>query len=272
MSATGVWRRRAALLLAEPTVWFFLAGASLFVAHRLVTGDPRLIVLTPGVKAELARQFRDTNGHPPTPAEMDDEIRTWAREEALSREAVRERLDRNDRTIRTVLADKLRTRVAVGIPQREPTPAELAGWLATHRSLYETPRRYDYLSIAFPKDDPSSPAALAKVEHTLEAGADPRRLGRPIAGGDLTDADLRERLGPALAAGIEGLPVGRWQRLTGGDALLLVRLNALDGGLPSADELRPRLVADWHYAERKQEVDRAVQAIVDRYHIEERAR
>lgn len=272
MSATGVWRRRAARVFAEPTVWFFLAGAALFVAHRLVTGDPRLIVLTPGVKAELARQFRDSNGHPPSPAEMDDEIRTWAREEALSREAVRERLDRDDRRVRTVLADKLRTRVALGIPQREPTAAELDGWLVTHRSLYETPRRYDYLSLAFPKDDPSSPAALAKIEHTLQAGADPRTLGRPLVGGDLTDADLKQRLGPALAAGIEALPVGKWQRLETGEAFLLVRVNALDGGLPSAAELRPRLRADWHVAERKQEVDRAVQAIVDRYHVEERAR
>jgi hypothetical protein len=272
-SPPRAWRRRAARFLAEPTVWFFAVGALLFVAHRLVAGDPRVIVLTPGVKTELARQFRDTNGgRAPTAAEMGKAIQAWTRDEALAREAMRERLDRNDRTIRTVLADKVRTRVGAGIPRREPTAAELDGWLATHRSLYETPRRYDYVSVAFPKADASSPAALAKVERALEAGADARALGRPMVGGDLTDAELKQRLGPALAAGIEGQPVGKWRRLESADAFLLVRVNALEGGLPSADQLHLRLVADWQFAQRQQEVDRAVQTIVDRYRVEERAR
>jgi hypothetical protein len=42
--------------------------------------------------------------------------------------------------------------------------------------------------------------------------------------------------------------------------------------VPSADQLRPRLVADWQYAERQRELDRAVQTIVDRYRVEERPR
>jgi hypothetical protein len=66
------------------------------------------------------------------------------------------------------------------------------------------------------------------------------------------------------------LPVGRWQRLEGDRDLLLVRVNAVDGGLPSADELHQRLIADWMYAEHKQATDQAVQAIVAKYRIEAR--
>ena len=47
-------------------------------------------------------------------------------------------------------------------------------------------------------------------------------------------------------------------------------MNAVEGGLPSADELHKRLVADWLYAEHTRATDQAVQAIIDRYRFEER--
>jgi len=269
-STPGAWRRRAALLAAEPTVHFFIFGALLFLAHRLVAGDPRVIRVTPGVKAELGRRFRDRSGRPPSPSELDGELRAWKRDEALYREAVRDRLDRDDAAVRTVLVERVRGRAALALPKRQPTDAELDRWLATHRSLYEQPRRYDYQTVAFPKALRASPAEREKYERALAAGADPRSLGRPIVGGDLTVEDLRARLGPGLAASIQGLPVGKWQRLERDEDLLLVRLNAVGGGLPPADELRARLVTDWSFAEKQRAVDEAVQAIVDRYRFEER--
>jgi hypothetical protein len=269
-SPTTAWKRRAALLLAEPTVRFFVVGALLFAAHRLVVGNPRVVVVTSGVKADLARKFRDNNGRAPTPAELEGELRAWERDEALYREALRGRLDRNDATIRTVLADRVRARAAVGFAKREPTPAELDGWLAAHRSLYEAPRRYDYGTVAFPRADRSSPAELDRFERALKDGASASGLGRPIVGGDLTADELAKRVGAPLAARIVGLPVGQWRRLESDEALLLARVNAVEGGLPSAEVLRQRLVADWQIAQQRRAVDEAVQAIVDRYRFEER--
>jgi len=270
-SPTGAGARRRALLLAEPTVHFLVIGALLFVGHRLVAGDPRAVAITPGLKAELARRFRDSHdGRAPSAQELAGELRGWERDEALYREALRDRLDRNDGTIRTVLADRVRARVALAVPKREPTDADLDRWLATHRSLYEVPRRYDFGTVAFPKARPSSPAELERYQRLLREGADPGTLGRPIVGGNLTAADLERRFGPALAARIQGLPVGQWQRLDDDQNLLLVRVSSVEGGLPSADQLRARLAADWSYAERTRAIDQAVQAIVDRYHFQER--
>ena len=270
-SPTGAGARRRALLLAEPTVHFLVIGALLFVGHRLVAGDPRAVAVTPGLKAELARRFRDSHdGRTPSVQELAGELRAWERDEALYREALRDRLDRNDGTIRTVLADRVRARVALVVPKREPTDADLDRWLATHRSLYEVPRRYDFGTVAFPKARPSSPAELERYQRFLREGADPGTLGRPIVGGNLTAADLERRFGPALAARIEGLPVGQWQRLDDDQNLLLVRVSSVEGGLPSADQLRARLAADWSYGERTRAIDQAVQEIVDRYHFEER--
>jgi hypothetical protein len=288
----SAWKRGVARLSTEPMVHFFFLGALLFLAHRLVVGDQRVIVVSAGVKADLERRFRDRTGRPPSPVELGNDLRAWKRDEALYREALRDHLDRDDATIRTVLADRVRARAALPIPKPVPTAAELERWLATHRSLYETPRRYDYQLVAFGKFAPppgpraaapgtaraaqaaqaaqSAQEQLDRYEQALRAGADPRNLGRPIVGGDLTAEDLQGRFGPGLAARIQSLPVGRWQRLEDGDGPLLARLNAVTGGLPGADELHQRLVVDWSYAERQRAVDDAVQAIVARYHFEER--
>ena len=263
-------KRRTARFFAEPIFHFFVVGALLFVAHRLVVGDPRVVAVTPGVQAEVARRFRDSHERPPSPSELEEAVGAWKQEEALYREALRDGLDRNDATIRTVLADRVRARASVGVPQREPTAVELDRWFATHRSLYETPRRYDYGVVAFPKAETSAAPEREKYQRALKQGADPRTLGRPIVGGNLTADELKERVGPALAARIQSLPVGRGEKFESEKDLLLVWLNAVEGGLPDPDELHRRLLADWSYAEHKQAVDQAVQAIVDRYRFEER--
>jgi hypothetical protein len=269
-SSPSAWRRRAGRLLSEPIAHFFLVGALLFVAHRLIVGDPRVIVVTPGVKADVERRFRDGHGRSPSPSELDGELRAWERDEALYREALRDHLDRSDATIRKYLADSVRGREAQLIPNRPPTEAELESWLATHRGLYETPRRYDYGTVAFAKRDRAAAAEREKYEQALKAGVDPRTLGRPIVGGNLTAEELGERVGPTLAAHIQNLPVGRGQRFETEKDLLLVWVNAVEGGLPSADELHKRLLADWQYAERKRATDQALQALIDRYRVEER--
>jgi hypothetical protein len=266
----SAWKRRLSAILAEPTFHFFVLGALLFGAHRLIAGDPRLVSVTPGVKDEIARRFRDTHeGRAPTPAELDKEVQVWERDEALYREALRAGLDRHDATIRTVLVDRMRARAALALPKPTPTAAELEQWLAAHRSLYEVPRRFDYGVVTFPKSRPTSAAELDKYQRDLKQGADPRTLGRPIVGGNLTDDDLKARLGSALAPAIERLPIGRWQRLESPNAFLLARLDGVAGGLPSVDALRAQLTTDWAYAERRRQVDRAVQVLVDRYRFRE---
>ena len=250
---------------------FFLLGALLFVAYRLVVGDPRVIVVTPGVRGEVERRFRDNHQQrAPSPAELDSELRGWERDEALYREALRDHLDRNDATIRKYLADCVRTREALGVPQRQPSEAELERWLAAHRSLYETPRRYDYGAVTFAKTDRAAEAERDKYEQALKAGADPRTLGRPIVGGTLDAEQLGERLGPTVAARIQSLPIGQRQRFESEKDLLLVWVNAVEGGLPVADELHKRLLADWSYAEHKQATEGALQTLIDRYRVEER--
>jgi hypothetical protein len=256
--------------LGEPVLHFFILGALLFLAHRLVVGDARTIVVGPGVKADVVRRFRDERGRAPSAAEADQALRDWKRDEALFREALRTGLDKNDRAIRTILIDKLRARALVEVPPRQPTEAELAQWLAQHRSLYETARRYAVDWIPFARAQPSAAAEREKVDAQLTRSADTRLLGRPVFGANLTVDELRERLGDGVAGQVAGLPLGRWQRSESATELLLVRVNEVQGGLPPASELRPRLLVDWTAAIREQEAAKALQKLADQYRFEER--
>ncbi len=250
-------------------VHFFIIGALLFLAHRIIAGDPRVIVVSPGLKAELKRRFADEYGRQPSPADLAAALDKWKGDEALYREALRERLDRNDATVRTVLVDKVRLRAVREMPKREPTDADLDDWLASHRDSYEIPVKYDFESVAFPKADPSAEKLRSRYASALTEGANQAKLGRPILSGNLTRDQLKEKFGPILSASMCDLPIGKWQAIESDESLLLVRLNGTSGGLPSRDVLRPRLTYDWLTSKQQQAVARVIQEISSRYRFEE---
>jgi hypothetical protein len=263
-------RPRSTTLVARGATLAVVVGALALLVHRVTAGDSRTIVVTPAVRAELERRFRDQNdGRSATAAEMGEAIRQWERDEALYREALREGLDRSDASIRIALADRMRARATGPIATREPTDADLDRWLASHRRQYESELRYDYAAVSFPRSDPDSPAEIEGDELALNNGADTRMLARPATAGQLTARELARRFGAEIAAGIQRLPIGRWHRLDGPDDLMLVRVKAVEGGLPRADDLRRRMIADWTAAQHEEAQQRAVQAIVDRYRIED---
>lgn len=124
-------------LLTEPTLHFFAIGLALFAIHAEVT-DPRTVVITPQLKADLSRRFSDQYWRPPSPAELDAVLAAWKRDEVLYREALHERLEQQDSMVRSLLAEKLKKRIRLELPKREPTERELDAWLASHKALYET--------------------------------------------------------------------------------------------------------------------------------------
>jgi hypothetical protein len=266
----GRWRRAAAGLLREPLVHFFILGVLLFVAHRLVVGNPRVIVVSAGLRADMERRFRDQIGRHPTPAELDKALDAWKRDEALYREALLQRIERDDPAVRMALVNNLHMRAIQEMPKHEPSDAELDQYLTLHRKDYELPLRYDFELVAFAKAEGSAEMLRSNYQRALAAGAKPRTLGRPIVSGTLTREDLTEKFGKPLAERICGLAPGQWQALEEKDSLLLVRVNGTEGGLPSRDLLRERLTYDWVNAMKQQAVDRMVEDVFRRYRVEER--
>lgn len=261
--------RHALRALREPTVPFFVIGALLFVVHRAVAGDPRTIIVRESTRADVARHFADREGRRPTAKELNLALLEWKRDEALYREALREGLDRDDATIRAVLADKLRMRAALEVPKREPSRAELERWLEAHRSRYETPLRYEYELVTVDKAEPDAEPTLSRFERTLQLTPN-AALDRPITGGALTRDELSARFGANLADRVTSMPRERWLRVDAGRQWHFVRVNGTRGGLPPSDELHQRLAADWSHEKEQQAVESAVQQIVSRYRFEER--
>lgn len=248
---------------------FFVLGALLFALHRALAGDPRTIVVTPGLVAELARRFEDLHGRAPSAPELDAERRQWERDEAVYREALRQGLDRDDPAVRGALVAKMRAIAAAEVVPREPSEDELRRWLAEHRTLYETPLRYDFEYLAFPRAAPDAAAERERIARAIREGAGPATLGRPLLGGHLSVPDMQGRLAPELIQRLPSFPLGQWQAVDADRDLLLARVKRVDGGLPGFDELRPRLHADWSQAAQQEAVERILQRSVDRYRFEE---
>jgi hypothetical protein len=262
------WKRALVRLIAEPLVHFFTVGALLFFAQSIWVEDEQTIAVTPGLRADLARLFHDRMGREPLPAELQMELTTWKRDEALFREALRKGLDRDDAGVRSLLVAKMQSSAEFEIPEVQPTEQELKVWFDSHRERYETPHRYDFEWLSFPKAEPDVQEQLDRFKKAINDGAPPSGLGRPLLGAKLTLDQMKGRLAPELVASLPTQAVGQWQTIESSDALLLSQVKKVEGGLPSLEEVRSQLVYDWTTSIKKEALDQKLDVIVRRYHFE----
>ena len=263
---------KLARLWREPTLHFFVLAAGLLLGHRLLMGDSRTIVLTPALKADLLRRYRDQLNRPLTGEESQEFLAAWKADEALYREALREGIDRDDPTVRSVLIAKMRERVMLRTRTPEPTEAELQQYLAQHRDQFEAPLMYQHEYVLFPKAEPGAEQKRALAERRLAAGATTASLGLRSTAANVTRDRIEQEFGAAVADQICRLPIGQWHELETADRLLLVKMIGIQGGLPPPDLLHARLVAAWKGAVEARATAQATRAIADRYRLEEPSR
>jgi len=256
-------------LLREPTLHFFVIGAALLLGHGLVVGDPRTIVIDPALRADLLRRYHDQLNRQPTRAEADAFMATWKADEALYREALREGIDRDDATVRTVLIGKMRERALLQVRPREPTEAELRQYLETHREQFDAPLIYEHEYVAFPKAEPDAQEKRANAERQLLAGATTAALGLRSTAANVNRARIEQEFGPEAANQLCQLAVGPWHELETADRLLLVKLLRVQGGLPPPEMLHAQLVAGWQVVMQQKAMADATRRIADRYRFEE---
>ncbi len=167
----------AARLLRDQTLHFFVVAAALLLGHRLVAGNPRTIVITPALHADLERRLHDQLSRPPTGAEFEEHLRLWKRDEAIYREALREGIDRDDLTVRTVLINKMRERALLQTRTPDPTEANLQQFLEEHRDMFAASPVYEHEYVALPKSERLSAGKLEEYSRQLTGGATPAALG-----------------------------------------------------------------------------------------------
>lgn len=269
MPASDASQTGLARLLREPTLHFFVLAALLLAGQRLLSGDSHTIEVTPGLKADLLRRYRDQLGRPPTSAESEALLASWKTDEALYREALKEGLDRDDPNVRTLLINKMRERAALEVRTGEPSEDQLRQYLEQHRADFESPLIYEYEFVGVSKADPKATEQAAKYESQLSAGATPASLGLRGAAAHVNRERIVQELGAEVADQIVALPPGQWRKLETSDRLLLVRLLRVEGGLPPPDVLHDALVGAWKTTMQQQGAAEAARRVAERYRFEE---
>lgn len=270
MPPTDRAQRTLPRILREPTLHFFALAAALFLVHRLVVGDPRTIVVTPALKADILRRFQDQfGGRALSETEAQSLMEIWKVDEALYREALREGLDREDSAVRGVLVSKMRERAMLQTRIPEPTEAELQRYFAEHRGQYESPMIYEHEYVVFLKSEADAEQKRTDAERKLKAGATTASLGLRSTAANVDRARIEQEFGSEVADRIIKLDPGEWHALESPDRLILVRMIGKQGGLPPAEVLHARLLADWQDEIAKNAIARVSKEIAARYRFQE---
>lgn len=260
----------------EPLVHFGTAGALIFLAQAATGSDARDIPLTQAIQQEVRQELAARLGRLPTPQEQAQALARWKLEEALYREGLARGLDRDDPLVRSRVVQKLRTIQAGLLLPEPPTERDLRAWLTEHSTLYTTPVRYDFEQVFFAKQTVNAQARARAIAATLEDGSpapgvgDEPPEGRAVLGRTLQD--LTQSFGASFARSLASLSPGRWELLESDRGYHLVRLERVEGGVPSFDELRPRLHNDVLLARREALRRQAEQQTLARYRFVESAR
>lgn len=215
--------------LREPLAVFAALSAAVFLLHGATREpDPRTVVVPAGIRG--------------------DELEDWKLEEAAHREALSLGLGRDDTEVLSIV--KQRLAVARSTPTPEPTDAELARFLELHRDAFELPERFDFDHVFFAGAGSGSRSRARAVLRTLdgdspvpEAG-DEFRFGNRLRSTSLTR--VQSMFGAAFAEELKEAEPGRWQLLTSGEGVHVVRLLARHPkALPSVDDVRQALTDAW---------------------------
>lgn len=264
-------------ILSSPLLHFALLGAAIFGVYAAMNDTPAAppadaIVLTPDEAAQIADRFTATWQRPPTDAELQGLVRSWALEEALVREALELGLDRGDGVIRQRLALKMGFIAESGAAALQPDDAELRGWLQANADRFRRPPQFAFDQLLLEPE--ATEADVAALAAELSAGADPATLGRASLlppGLPLTPGPAIDRtFGGGFHERLADLPDGAWSGpVDSAFGRHLVRVTErLPGGMPALDEIRDAVETEWR-AERAAEMRAAFNAaLLERYTLD----
>lgn len=246
----------------QPLVHFLALGAALWAGSALreapAPPDDAVIVVPPGLD---------------DPAAIDQ----YARDEALTREALAMGLHTSDPIVRRRLAQKMRFLLRDLAVVEEPDDAALSDWLAQHPERFSRATRYALVHVYFnPEAREDAEADAVTALETLRA----HPPEKPWALGDAflhphqlkgVDAGALDRsFGPGFGAQVTALEVGAWAGpLRSRYGLHLVKVTEAEAGddAPALDDVREAVRADWLKARRTEAAAAAEAELLARYTV-----
>ena len=240
---------------AGATFVFFLVALPLVAFDRYFSsadGAVQQIVVTQDVSDALANDFKQTTGASPTAGELSRIERRWLLDELMFQRARTLGLDRGDPIVRRRLLHKIRELAALGPP---PTSDAVEAYYASHREEFMIPERIDADIVAVPKG-----SAAGDLLAQLNAGADPKTLGRPTSHGvrqrALTLDHLKDRLGVDSPKQVLSLPLQAWSIVDSRSGQMIFRVVRRQGAtLATLESVSKRIVDRLTSEQRKQRIE-----------------
>ncbi len=266
----------------EPLLHFAVLGALIFVGHRLLNDEPEddaraPIVVTEHLRESLAADRHRRVGARPEGAELDALVRSYVRDEALYREALRLGLDRGDTIVRRRLIQKMEFVLQGAAEVPEPTDAELEAFVEAHADELRAPARVAYEHVFLSRDQRGDSLA-ADAEAVMNAlASDPESaetLGDPFIAGRTTalatEAQIAGRMGVDFAAAVTAAPEGEWSGpFESSYGLHAVRVTEREATrMRTLEEVREAALRGWLDEARAQAAEEAIDALIAEYPID----
>ncbi|MEC8024480.1 MAG: peptidyl-prolyl cis-trans isomerase [Myxococcota bacterium] len=240
---------------ASATLAFFFVAIPLVVFDRYFSsadGSVQEIVVTQDISDALKNDFQQTTGASPTAGELSRLERRWLLDELMIQRARALGLDRRDPIVRRRLLHKIRELAALGPP---PDSGAVEAYYASHPEEFMIPERIDADIVAVPKG-----SAAEDLLAQLEAGTDPKTLGRPTSHGvrqrALTVDHLKDRLGMDSPQQVLSLPLQAWSIVNSRSGQMIFRVVRRQGAtLATVESVSARIIDRLMSERRKQRIE-----------------
>jgi len=208
-------------LLREPLLHFLLYGAALFLIGQQLHGgsDTYRIIITPELKAALAKQYAAQFGIKPDSSLQRTILAGWIHDEILYREGIALGLDKHDQVVRERVVQKMKFVMEDVAPPPEPTVAQLEAYYRAHANRYVSPAAATFTHLYFSTES-GRRDALRRAQHALAGLASSDDGGRPGLGDvfpdqhdftGVTRSQVESIFGNTpLAQEVFAAPEGRW--------------------------------------------------------------
>lgn len=239
-------------ILREPLLHFLLIGAGLFFVYYQLndstSDDKNQIYITKANLDMLDKQWIDTTGKAPSEEEKKSQLNNFIEEEILYREALEKSLDKNDNTIRTHLAKKMKFLLEDRNMIPKPTDAELKDFLSKNSSMFTEPASISFNQVLFTETTGSKDMDKDAQEFLkrLKNSTSPKvsTVGDLV---ELTKKGITNIYGEAFAAHAFSIPEKSWQGpIKSKRGIHLVYIHSRkDASVPEFSKIKELVTIEW---------------------------
>jgi hypothetical protein len=260
-------------LIREPLIHFLLIGGLTFLAYDASGAEeenPLRITVGADRQTELASEFEELAGRPPSENERQTLIAQFTDRELLYREGLALGLDRDDPVVQRRVIQKMEFVQSSYDVVQEPTDTELRAFFEDSADRYAENQRFDFEQISVvARENRDAAAEAARILSMLESGATPKGLGdNHTRGRRYSQARTAQQHGPELAQALVTLQLDTWATVDSERGVFVVRLEKIHAATtPEFDRVRKRVARDWKDARRRAARQQTLERLRAQYEI-----